>query len=193
MNKISFKKKRKFNSKKGLTLLELIVAIIILLMTIGASVGGLNLSYQSALIGAEKDDAQSLAQRNWDIIMEVISSYAETGDLDEIIDHASGSGVGRFKDAHFALMQSDMIFSATPVTGYDPNKYATILQCDNESGVVPTYTNEKPQYCVLSVNSRNMTSVGGTTTSYEVYHIKVYVYYTDDDYITCEGEVNVKL
>ena len=44
---LSSKLKRRINNKKGLSLLELIVAVTIIMLTVGASIMGLNLSYRS--------------------------------------------------------------------------------------------------------------------------------------------------
>ena len=45
--KIQLKKPfKKLNNKKGLTLVELIVAVMILMIAVGASVGGLSMSYR---------------------------------------------------------------------------------------------------------------------------------------------------
>ncbi|MEE0858591.1 MAG: prepilin-type N-terminal cleavage/methylation domain-containing protein [Acutalibacteraceae bacterium] len=209
MKNFSFKSKKKkgFNSKKGLTLIELIVAIMILMLVISASVSGLNLSYRSVLVGAQKDDSQSLAQRNCDILMSVISSYAETDDLDTIIVNTPGSSVAKFDDAHFTYILNDVDLmnclsgaGGAGVGGYDTTQFAELKQCESEAEVKTQAANDfstgdstKKQYCVLSVNSRDLTETDGTTQTYDVYKIKVYVYYNAKGFITCEGEVNVKV
>ncbi|MEE1056762.1 MAG: prepilin-type N-terminal cleavage/methylation domain-containing protein [Acutalibacteraceae bacterium] len=198
MKKMLSKKKRRINSKKGLSLLELIVAIIILLVVISATVSGLNLSYRSVLIGAEKDDAQSLAQRNCDIIMAAISRNAEDGTLSTKI---VGSGTATsFESGFFATLQSDIELnlywtdSLGVQTGYDPTLYADIEQYP--SGGSPTAApNKKKQYVKIEQEERDLTSADGTTTkTYDAYKITTYVYYGYEDnmYITCEGEVNVE-
>lgn len=197
IKKMLSKKKGRINSKKGLSLLELIVAIIILLLVISATVSGLNLSYRSVLIGAEKDDAQSLAQRNCDIIMSSISKNAENGTLSGKIN---GSGTATsFESSFFSTLQSDMELNLYTTdllgvkTGYDPSLYDDIEQCPS---LGPTAdTNKKKQYVKIEQEERALTSTDGTVTTYDVYKITIYVYYGYEDnmYITCEGEVNVEI
>ncbi len=197
MKKMLSKKKRRINSKKGLSLLELIVAIIILLLVISATVSGLNLSYRSVLMGAEKDDAQSLAQRNCDIIMSAISKNAENGTLSGKIN---GSGAATsFESSFFSTLQSDMELNLYTTdllgvkTGYDPTLYTDIEQYP--AGGSPTADpNKKKQYVKIEQEERELTSTDGTTTKYDVYKITTYVYYGNENnmYITCEGEVNVE-
>lgn len=197
IKKMLSKSKRRINSKKGLSLLELIVAIIILLLVISATVSGLNLSYRSVLLGAEKDDAQSLAQRNCDIVMAAISKNAESGTLSTKI---IGSGTATsFESGFFATFQSDVklnLYSTDSLgvkTGYDPSLYDDIEQCP--SGGPTADSDKKKQYVKIEQEERDMTSsVDGTTTKYDVYKITTYVYYGYEDnmYITCEGEVNVE-
>ncbi|MEE0929519.1 MAG: type II secretion system protein [Acutalibacteraceae bacterium] len=198
MKKVLSKKKRRINSKKGLTLLELIVAIIILLMVISATVSGLNLSYRSVLIGAEQDDAQSLAQRDCDIIMAAISRNAENGTLSGNIN---GSGTSTsFDSGFFTMIQDDIrlnLYSTDSLhvqTGYDPSSYDIIEQCPLGGPVADP--DIKKQYVKIDQEERKLTSTeDGSIMTYDVYKITVYVYYGYEDnmYITCEGEVNVEI
>lgn len=201
MKKILSKKKRRINSKKGLTLLELIVAIIILLLVISATVSGLNLSYRSVLIGAEKDDAQSLAQRNCDIVMAIISKRAENGTLSSILD-ASGSSFEATFFENYVKEDMKLELHSTSLgvsTGYDPSQYefspgAPAIE-QYSGGTLTADSNVKKQYIQLETEDRELLSADGTTTKiYKVYKITIYVYYGYEDnmYVTCEGEVNVE-
>lgn len=196
MKKILSKKKRRINSKKGFSLLELIVAIIILLLVISATVSGLQMSYRSVIIGAEKDDAQSLAQRNCDIVMAAISKSAENGTLaGNIID---AGATASFDPGFFSHIQGDidlLLYSTDSLgvqTGYDPGQYLQVEQYPG--GHLTADPNYKKQYIQLQTENRDVVSVDGTVTTYKVYKITVYVYYGYEDnmYITCEGEVNIE-
>jgi len=176
-------KKIKFNSKKGLTLVELIVAIMILLIAIGASVGGLTLSYHSIMNGAEKDDAQSVAERNCDIIMNCITSNVDRGvALNNVFDAPYASSP-EFTVTRLSQIQNDTAISVTGST-YSSD-YEQIEQ--KSVGFAPTGdTTVKKQYFTVETDERKI-----GTNDYIVYKITTYTYYTDTAYVTCEGEVNV--
>lgn len=115
-------------------MVELIVAIMILLIAIGASVGGLTLSYRSTMMGAEKDDAQSLAQRNCDIIMSCITTNIENGKtVDDLFIDPEGNP--KFKNSYHYAIRNDTSISAFP-SSYDVNQYDEINEIQNTSELV---------------------------------------------------------
>lgn len=188
-------KQKKFNSKKGFTLLELIVAIMILMIVISASVQGLNISYRSAMLGAAKNDAQSLAERNCDIIMSAIVTNVEkktftTGTLDTL-DGMFVSGSTEFSAATMVDIVDDLGINLT-TGGYNAAQYATIQQVAGNATAVKnkrgTETNDNLKYQYFTIERSDVTLNGKT---YQKYRITTYVYYTTNSYITCEGEVSV--
>lgn len=203
MNNLLNNKKLKFNSKKGFTLIELIVAVMILLIVIGASVRGISISYRSAMLGAEKNDAQSVAQRNCDIIMSAIvtnvekKTFSDFDTLDGMVTH-TGNGFTNTSPNTYASWISNDADMYLPDGGYDKNQYLPLQQIlsngDKRSDVENykknvdeiLYPDKKYQYFTLS---RTENKIG--TSTYQVYKITTYVYYTNKAYVTCEGEVSV--
>lgn len=194
-------KKLKFNSKKGFTLLELIVAVMILLIVISASVRGISISYRSALLGAEKNDAQSLAQRNCDIIMSALTTHVEnkkftdTSTLDGMVT-INGNG---FEPPYRGWIYND-IKMVLDEGGYDTEQYKDIQQVlGGDSDVKKRKENDakadkaalqpvkKYQYFTLDCTERQI----GSGPKHQVYKVTTYVYYTDNGFVTCEGEVSV--
>lgn len=204
MNNLLKNKKLKFNSKKGFTLIELIVAIMILLIVISASVRGISISYRSALLGAEKNDAQSLAQRNCDIIMSALVTNVENksfGDLDTLdgMVYSDGSGFVDSPPEYYATWVCTDTKMVLPNGGYDKDQYEDIKQVvggasavenqkdfDVNNARVTGAPDKKYQYFTLS---RTEKKIGSST--YQVYKITTYVYYTENGFVTCEGEVSV--
>ena len=183
-------KKRRINSKKGVSLVELIVAIMIIMLTITAATHGLNLSYKSVLLGAAKDDAQSLAQRDCDIIMSAISKSAENGTLSSKL---TGTGAStNFTTGFLAQIQNDTKLSHFDSIGYsyDSTQYLTITE---SNGVGAVDSDKKACYVDLTAETRDIV-VAGTTTTCDVYKVTVYVYYgyKDNMYLSCEGEVTIE-
>lgn len=203
---------KKLNNKKGLTLVELIVAVMILMIAVGASVGGLSMSYRSTMLGAEKDDAQSVAQRNCDIIMSCISTNVDKGVSSGKTVHEIISGMftnpdsahPEFKNGFKNNIVLDTRVSAysqrtvpDPSGGapinlktYDPEQYSDIEQVTDESAVVGD-SSVKKQYYTIDVSTRKLGS-GTSTKTYSVYKITTYTYYSSDGYVSCEGEVNIE-
>ena len=168
------------NNKRGVSLLELIVAVMLLMIVISMSLNALNLSYRSVLMGAEKDDAQSIAQRDCDIIMAIISRQAEAGTLADNMD------ADYFKDTFFPTVQADtkldVYASCYDVSLYDVLHQQDLSTCD---------ATKKRRLLKISKNNRKLGS-----KNYVVYRVEVDVYYgTDNDnmYVSCEGEVNVEI
>lgn len=197
MNNLLNNKKLKFNSKKGFTLIELIVAIMILLIVIGASVRGISISYRSAMLGAEKNDAQSIAQRNCDIIMSAIVTNVEKktfrdDNIDTLDDMVTLTGDG-FTSTYANYISNDATMNL-PNGVYNSGQYHDLKQVVGDAGAVKTqkesdsssYPNKKYQYFTLSRTEKEIGS-----SKYQVYKITTYVYYTEKAYVTCEGEVSV--
>lgn len=203
-------KRRQFNSKKGITLVELIVAIMILLIVISATVRGLSVSYRSAMMGAMRNDAQSLAQRNCDIIMSSIVSIAEKGtaftttaDIDTLrgnfTDHGSYCDIGSSFNNNIET-DTKMEFQVTggPLIAYDHGQYATLVPVNGLLTEVQTQKDidkvanpgKKYQYYTISRKDKAFSTAAGANT-YQIYKVTTYVYYTDTGYVTCEGEVCV--
>lgn len=209
MNNLLKYKRLKFNSKKGFTLVELIVAVMILLIVISASVRGVSISYRSALLGAEKNDAQSLAQRNCDIIMSAIvsnvenKSFADLDTLDGMV-YPDGSGfVDSPPKSYKTWIYNDIEISLPRVGGvsggYDIAQYAEVKQviggedkvkqqktADENIDKVTGVPTRKYQYFTLS---RTEKTIG--TAKHQVYKVTTYVYYSNNAFVTCEGEVTV--
>lgn len=200
MNNLLNNKKLKFNSKKGFTLIELIVAVIILLVVIGASVRGISISYRSIMLGAEKNDAQSVAQRNCDIIMSSIVTNVEKKtitDADTLDGMVEGVGeVYRFTNQpanpYLSRIVNDAEINLTS-GGYNAAQYKQLRQIYGDEAAVKNYknttdTNSNYKYQYFTLN-RTEKDIGGST--YQVYKVTTYVYYTDKAFVTCEGEVSV--
>lgn len=198
-------KKLKFNSKKGFTLIELIVAVMILLVVISASVRGVSISYRSALLGAEKNDAQSLAQRNCDIIMSAIvtnvenKTFANEYTLDGMVRFGGDGFANNGSNTYLDWVCDDTDIILENDIGYDKDQYAELKQVvggvedvksQKADDVLDARTSLQPikkyQYFTLS---RKQKEIGGPT--YQVYKITTYVYYSDNGFVTCEGEVSV--
>ena len=204
MNNLLKNKLKKFNSKKGFTLVELIVAVMILMIVISASVQGLNISYRSTLMGAAKNDAQSMAERNCDIIMSAIVttventpySSSEVDDLKGLLNSTSPGPVGLSASSGMLndIGNDTYIYLSG---GYNSAQYAPIQQVvGNASAVESKRASEtddkKFQYFTIDKSERDMTNAAGTVTkTYQIYRITTYVYYSDKGYVTCEGEVSV--
>ena len=193
---LSSKLKRRINNKKGLSLLALIVAVTIIMLTVGASIMGLNLSYRSVQMGAKKDDAQSLAQRDCDIIMSIISKQAAqpsvTGTGTALDDCLTGSGSTlAFESSFFTgTVQADTDIHLYS-TIYDPSQYDVLEQQTAYSGFDP---NIQKRYVKIQNEARTtQDAVAGTTKTYDVYKITVSVYYgtRQNMFVTCDGEVLV--
>lgn len=197
-------KRRQFNSKKGMTLVELIVAIMILLIVVSATVRGLTVSYRSAMMGAVKNDAQSVAQRNCDIIMSSIVSIAETGTFTPgTVDTLGDNLVNRYTHCDISpnfdfniKKDSEMSFEFLGMNvAYEQDKYVEIEPINGNQAVVaaqqsndkddPLKKGKRLQYYTISRTNR---TIGET---YQVYKVTTYVYYTDNAFVTCEGEVCV--
>ncbi|MEE1281689.1 MAG: prepilin-type N-terminal cleavage/methylation domain-containing protein [Acutalibacteraceae bacterium] len=198
-------KKLKFNSKKGFTLIELIVAVMILLVVISASVRGVSISYRSALLGAEKNDAQSLAQRNCDIIMSAIvtnvenKTFANEYTLDGMVRFGGDGFANNGSNTYLDWVCDDTDIILENDIGYDKDQYAELKQVvggvedvksQKADDVLDARTSLQPikkyQYFTLS---RKQKEIGSST--YQVYKITTYVYYSDNGFVTCEGEVSV--
>lgn len=203
MNNLLKNKLKKFNSKKGFTLVELIVAVMILMIVISASVQGLNISYRSTLMGAAKNDAQSMAERNCDIIMSAIVttventtySHSEVDDLKGLLETPGPGPVG-FSASSGMLNDIGNDTYIYLSGGYNSAQYAPIQQVvGNASAVESKRASEtddkKFQYFTIDKSERTMTSTAGARKTYQVYRITTYVYYSDKGYVTCEGEVSV--
>ena len=196
-NLLSSKPKRRINNKKGLSLLELIIAVTIIMLTVGASIMGLNLSYRSVQMGAKKDDAQSLAQRDCDIIMSILSKKAEqpsvsgTGTALEDCLTVAGSAVS-FETSFFTnTVQADTDIHLYS-TIYDPSQYSVLEQQTATSGPDPHI--QKRYVSIQKDTRQTQDTVSGTVQTYDVYKIQVSVYYGTKQgmFLTCEGEVNVE-
>lgn len=200
MKNLLKKKAKKFNSKKGFTLVELIVGIMIMLIVVSASVRGISISYRSAMIGAAKNDAQSIAQRNCDIIMTAIVTNVEnktytTAELATLGGMFTDHNCSKFSTAYedsFKNYDMRMYFLSG---GYDASLYEDIAPADNDADVKmqqaayvnPSHGgNKKTQYYTV-----NMTPKKINGKNYQLFEITTYVYYTDKGYVTCEGEVTV--
>ncbi|MEE0265242.1 MAG: type II secretion system protein [Acutalibacteraceae bacterium] len=203
-------KRRKFNSKKGITLVELIVAIMILLIVISATVRGLSVSYRSAMMGAMRNDAQSLAQRNCDIIMSSIVSLAEKGtafttaaEIDTLrgnfTDHGSYCEINStFHSGIESDAKMEFQVLGGPLIAYDHGQYAELAPVNGVLAAVQAQKDidkvanpgKKYQYYTISRKTKTFSTAAGANT-YQIYTVTTYVYYTDKGFVTCEGEVCV--
>jgi len=174
--------KRRINNKRGLSLLELIIAVMLLMIVISMSLNALNISYRSVLIGAEKDNAQSIAQRDCDIVMAIISRQAENGTLADNIDPVNNY----FTAAFFPTVQADTNLDVY-ASCYDVSQYEALQQ----QSITSADPSKKKRLLELTKGSRKI-----GTKVYTVYKVKVNVYYGTDNnemYVSCEGEVNVEV
>ena len=194
MKKSILKKCRRLHSKKGFSLVELIVAIMILMITVGGCLSALNMSYRSVLMGAVKDDAQSLAQRDCDIIMSIISKQAENGTLDT---HIVETSFINFDDAFFAnAVVPDTSISAFS-SSYDTAQYDDLKQHSGSVNSLTDFsTDKKSRFVKITKEVTKMIDPTSPSTAIEcsVYKISVIVYYNTEKgaYVTCDGEVTVE-
>lgn len=202
MKNLLKKKAKKFNSKKGFTLVELIVGIMIMLIVVSASVKGIAISYRSAMLGAAKNDAQSIAQRNCDIIMTSITTNVENITYTDENIHTFGEmftdiNCNKFKDDfRDSLNEIDLVIDF-PDGGYNGEQYAPVKQIVGEEANVTTQhrldvtadNSKKYQYYTIQKFDKETAIVGNI--NYQSFYVTTYVYYTDNGYVTCSGEVNV--
>jgi len=174
-------KKRRMNNKRGISLLELIIAVMLLMIVISMSLNALNVSYRSVLVGAEKNNAQSVAQRDCDIVMAIISRQAENGTLNTSVDPLTSY----FTDAFFPTVQADTNLNLYSFC-FDTDQYDVLQQRD----ISLCDASKKRRLLTINRNSRKL-----GTKNYSVYHIKVDVYYGTENngmFVSCEGEVNIE-
>lgn len=212
--KNAIKNSLKFNSKKGMSLLELIVAIIIIMVVVGASVSGLSLSYKSVLLGAAQDDAQSVAQRDCAIIMNAIQMYAEDGVLDSMMFSNPSTGYCTFNATGTSKLNADVSMElgsaadldgdGNPDSGYNSSQYYNLFPCGGDDAFVKSKAdsdfastdsakqNKKFRYYSISRTTQKSTDNTATEVGYYVYHVKTYVYYNEKSCSVCEGDVIVK-
>lgn len=205
MKNLLKKKAKKFNSKKGFTLVELIVGIMILLVVVSASVRGITISYRSAMLGAAKNDAQSIAQRNCDIIMTAIvtnvekTAFVDVSDFDGMFTSADCDYFDVVYQSKFGDYDMRMHL---PDGGYDKDQYADAKNIRGSSVEVefqqkqdlaaaisspsPDDDGKKYQYYTVEMVNKKI-----GTTDFKVFYVTTYVYYTDKGYVTCQGEVSV--
>lgn len=180
MKKTAGKLKRQLlHNKRGLSLVELIVAVMIIMITIAGSIHGLTISYRSVLMGAQKDDAQAVAQRDCDIIMSIISKQAESGNLDSVLNGDN------FTDAFFTTVQDDTQLE-TSTMAYDRDQYDVLLQGEGTTGFS---TDKKSRFVHMEKKLRTISG-----KQYDTYLVTVTTYYNTvrGAYITCSGEINVE-
>lgn len=206
MKNLLKKKAKKFNSKKGFTLVELIVGIMIMLVVVSASVRGVTISYRSAMLGAAKNDAQSIAQRNCDIIMTAIVTNVEnkkytSANIATLGDMFTDNNCDYFTSVYQSKFDGYDMRMHLPNGGYDKDQYADAKNVRGGAEQVefqqsadlaaalssadPDDDNKKYQYYTVSMSTKKI------GTNYKVFHVTTYVYYTDKGYVTCEGEVSV--
>lgn len=193
----------KFNSKKGVSLVELIVAIMIIMIVVSASVSGLTISYRSVLMGAVKDDAHSVAKRDCDIVMNAIQTYASEGELSSVMSHypkSDGKVYCDFGISEKIVLLDDLLIRigdssvAGGDTGYDSSQYTDLVpyvgseDSLDTTGKFEVNKNNKKYRSVIITKTEQ---IQGATT-YDVYHVKTFVYYTETSKVTCEGDVIVK-
>lgn len=192
-------KRRKFNSKKGITLVELIVAVMILLIVVSASVRGLTLSYRSASLGALKNDAQSVAQRDCDFIMSAIATVVENETFDaltkntlnnRLIDHGTHCEIDN--NFHSLISQDASIDFLTG--GYNEAKFSELIAVSQPASNIPSiqqanYNHEEKQYHYYTITREDKALKAGSSDVYQIYKITTYVYYSEKGFVTCEGEV----
>lgn len=192
----------KFNSKKGVSLVELIVAIMIIMIVVSASVSGLTISYRSVLVGAVKDDAHSVAKRDCDIVMNAIQTYASEGELSSVMDHYNKDGKVY---CDFGLSEKGILLDDLQIkigdssaeggdTGYDSSQYTNLVPhtgSEDSLDTIGKFEVNKNNKKYRSVIITKTEQIQGATT-YDVYHVKTFVYYTETSKVTCEGDVIVK-
>lgn len=199
MTNLLKKKAKKFNSKKGFTLIELIVAIMIMLIVVSASVRGITISYRSAMLGAAKNDAQSVAQRNCDIIMTTIVSNVEkqtftAADIPTLGGLFHDHNCNRFSVSYEETLRDEDIALHLPAGGYNSAKYAAIQS--EPDGVEKVKILQASNYASDSTKNYQYYTIKKTRKTingedYLLFHITTYVFYTEKGFVTCEGEVSV--
>lgn len=164
--------KKYIKSKKGFSLLELIVAVIILCIVISATVTGLAMSYNSILVGAEKDNMSSIAQKNCDIIMAVIDSASQSNEADV------------FEGMTYKLKDTVNVNQYTEVL-HGTDVYAEGIEPTDDISNVADKQKGKAYYNITKTKLKE--NVG--SEEYSLYTINTYVFYADEKYVTCTGTV----
>lgn len=155
----------KKNSKKGMTLLELILAIVIIVIVMMGTVSAFALSYNSILIGAEKDKMSAQAQTKSDIVASVMK-YKEQTD---------------FWDTDTDQLKSNYIDNLKQDIGTDYNSYVKNIS-DIGNG---THAKGDIRYNVQIKTGVKPES--GSTKTIDVAVATVYIYYTDKDFVKSES------
>ena len=153
----------KKNSKKGMTLLELILAIVIIVIVMMGTVSAFALSYKSILIGAEKDKMSAQAQTKSDIVASVMK-YKEQTDF-------------WYNDQ----LKSNYIDNLKQDIGTDANSYVKNIS-DIGNG---THAKGDIRYNVQIKTGVKPES--GSTKTIDVAVATVYIYYTDKDFVKSES------
>lgn len=162
----------KFNNKKGVSLLELLVAVIILAIVVSATATGLAASYRSVQVGAEKDKDSSLTQKYCDIIMSSIQTKSET----DLFNPAGSVGPLSLTDAQRGFVENDTV---STIKQY---KSLTDIESAAAAGTI-----KKDDFCYVIDKKDKVSSP--TVTTYDVYTVHVYAYYTDTAYVEYSGKV----
>lgn len=159
MNNIENRFCRKYINKSGISLLELIVAIIIIAIVVSGTVTGLAISYRSVLIGAEKDKSSSLSQKYCDVIMTAVQNNTDSDLFDPV---------------------SSITIKPTMLTNLiDDCEISTLTQITDEAALSALSPKPKKGATYFSIENK----------APKIYRITTYVYYTDTAYITCGGNV----
>lgn len=153
----------KKNSKKGMTLLELILAIVIIVIVMMGTVSAFALSYNSILIGAEKDKMSAQAQTKSDIVASVMNYKKQTDFWD----------TDQLKSNYIDNLKQDI--------GTDDNSYVKNIS-DIGNG---THAKGDIRYNVQIKTGVKPES--GSTKTIDVAVATVYIYYTDKDFVKSES------
>jgi hypothetical protein len=173
-----------------------------MLIVVSASVKGIAISYRSAMLGAAKNDAQSIAQRNCDIIMTSITTNVENitytaENINKFGEMFTDSNCNKFKDDFRDSLNNIDLAINFPDGGYNEEQYAPVKQIvGGKSDVITQHrldvtadNSKKYQYYTIQKLDKETAIVGNT--DYQSFYVTTYVYYTDNGYVTCSGEVNV--
>lgn len=150
-------------SKKGFSLLELLCAVLIIAIVVGATATGLAISYKSVTLGGIKDKANAKAQEYCDILMTYVENVSSIP--------SSASGYYSLVDADENNLENDI-----PAIKCYTNKNNLDAKIKKTDDVYYTIT-----------SSGDINKADGTKlTSYE---ITVYVDYTSENTTYCKGTV----
>lgn len=172
------------NSKKGFSLIELLCAIVVIAIVVGATATGLAISYKSVMLGGEKDKASALSQKYCDIIMCYIENTASNDPNASITEQSQKDKNILFADnpnLYFKFTDNVINKLKTDIPNMPTNPQYNSVADANAA------TKKRDNVYFVVESEGNYANADGKT--YVTYKTTVFVDYTDNNTISCTGSV----